>query len=428
MLRPLHPEHGSYQRLTQRGVTLIELMIALVIGLIFSLAVLLMQSSLTKQNMQMSDVMQRDTQSRAALDLLTGDLSNAGYMLDGAKVQCVATLAYDSALPDNPTFFQYPVSATDQPTSIPTSGNVTAGLNANSWPPTGSGNVSQMIQIISSNSPLVASTGSTTDSTEVTNNVTGTSPTNAMADSTLPVGSTSQFAVGDTSVLRVPLNNQIVCFRVPIVSLGASPISISSQGSTLFPATGYSGFDTALSAAQLFPSGQTELGNANLVQNIISDAGPADTSPMQSVVYYVAAAPNPATGGTLPMLMRATLNAANDTIINQPTPIAAGVVSLQALFGVDETDANAVTNYLSWADVVNQHQTANVRSVVFALVTRTLQSNPNNPLVTSVPIPNPSNANGNDLFTAYTPSAAEQHNRYAVITSEVAVRNALWTH
>lgn len=92
----------------QRGLSLIELMVALVIGLIFSLAVLLVQSSLSKQNVQMSDVMERDTQTRAALDLISTDLSNAGYMMDGVQAPCAARLAFDSTVQSTP-FFQYPV-------------------------------------------------------------------------------------------------------------------------------------------------------------------------------------------------------------------------------------------------------------------------------------------------------------------------------
>ena len=75
----------------QRGLSLVELMIALVIGLIFSLSVLLVQAHLTRENVQMSDVALRDSQARAALDLVTRDLSNAGFMLGGVQSRCSIT-------------------------------------------------------------------------------------------------------------------------------------------------------------------------------------------------------------------------------------------------------------------------------------------------------------------------------------------------
>lgn len=412
----------------QRGLSLIELMVALVIGLIFSLAVLLVQSSLSKQNVQMSDVMERDTQTRAALDLISTDLSNAGYMMDGVQAPCAARLAFDSTVQSTP-FFQYPVSASAQAanSALPTSTALSAATPQPTYVP--SGGRTDMISIIGATSARITPTGGNPTTFVVQNTVATSSTANAVQDSTLPLGSVTGVAAGDSALLRMPLNQAIVCFRVPVAAVDTSttPPTITSMNS-LFPGNAYSGFNTALQNAHLFPTGVSTLQNANLVQARLTDEGPASSSTLQTVVYYVANANNAASGGTLPMLMRATLNAANDQMIGTPQPLAAGVVSLQALFGVDETNSGAVTNYLRWSNVVSGGYTNDVRSVLFAVVSRTLHSSPGNPTVTSVAVPSPMSGTGNDTFAAYTPTTAEQQNRFSVVESEFALRNALWPH
>ncbi|MGC8807473.1 MAG: PilW family protein [Thiomonas sp.] len=412
----------------QRGLSLIELMVALVIGLIFAIAVLLVQSSLTKQNVQMSDVMQRDTQTRAALDLISRDLSNAGYMLDGVQPPCAARLAFDSAVQSTP-FFQYPVSAVKQAssTALPTA-TTPAPTPGPTYVPPGGGET-EMISITGANSARITPTGGNPTTFVVQNTVATSQTANAVQDSTLPLNSVSGIAVGDTAQLRMPLNQNIVCFRVPVAAVDTTttPPSITSMNS-LFPSNAYSGFNNSLQSANLFPTGVTQLQNANLAQARLADGGPAATSPLKTVVYYVANAANAASGGTIPMLMRATLNASNDQMIGTPLPLAAGVVSLQVRFGVDETNSGQVTNYLRWSNVVTGHYTNAVRSVLFAVVSRTLHADPSNPQVTSVAVPSPMTGAGNDMFVAYTPTAAEQRNRFSVIESEFALRNTLWPH
>jgi type IV pilus assembly protein PilW len=420
----------------QRGLTLIELMVALVIGLIFSLSVLLVQSALTRQNMQLSDVGQRDTQARAALDLLTRDLTNAGFMLDGVQTPCAATLAYNSGLPSNQNFFQYPVAAFDQPTTLPTSSSLSGSVDANTYPPNGSTNVSQMVVITGSTSALLAPGNGNPTTFVVQNSTTqAAGGQGALKSSVLPLSSTTGLTPGDTALLRMPLGGKLVCFRVPIAQIGpgGSPSStyVASKSTQLFPANAYadSGFQTQLVDAGLLAPG-AQLTNANLIQSRLTDLGPASTSSQEAVAYYVASFSNTASGGTLPMLMRATIDAADDTLVGTPNPVAAGVVSLQALFGVDETSSGGVTNYLSWPDVVSGRYTGDVRSVLFAIVTRTLHSDPKKVPVTGVAVPSPKDNGGPgpDAFTAYTPTASEQQDRFSVIESEVAIRNQLWPH
>ena len=416
----------------QRGLSLIELMVALVIGLIFSLAVLMVQSSLTKQNVQMSDTMQRDTQTRAALDLIGTDLSNAGFMLGGVQTPCAVLLAYDSAISSKP-FAQYPVSAASQPLALPTStAQPSDNYPANSPSPNAYGNAQQftnMVFITSATSALQAPDSSDVSAYVVQNSTTqAANGQGALNSGVLPLASTAGLHVGDTGLLRMNLNGRQACFRVPIANIGPSttPAStyIGSKTSSLFPTTAYAAFNDPLVKAGLLPAGGS-LSNANFIQSRLSDLGGSGSSTLETVVYYIAPYPN-ANGGSYPVLMRARLDAQSDALLAAPEPVAAGVVSLQVLFGVDETNSGNVTNYLTWPDVVSGGYAPNVRSVLFALVTKSLQSDPSYNAPASITIPNPTQGPGQ--FTAYTVPAAYSHNHFSVIQSEVAIRNHLWTH
>lgn len=423
----------------QHGLSLIELMVALVIGLIFAIAVLLVQSSLTKQNVEMSDVMQRDTQTRAALDLISRDLSNAGFMLGGAQSRCSVLLAYDSGIGGSQPFAQYPVSAASQPLTLPTS-TPTGSTNYPSITPDPSAygtkqQFTDMLFFTGATSALQTPGNGNPTAYVVQNSTTqAANGQGALNSSELPLASTAGLSVGDAALLRMPLNGKLVCFRVPIADIGpsTSPSStyISSSSSSLFPSTGYAPFNNQLIAAGALPPGGS-LTNPNFVQSRLTDLGPQTSSNVQTVVYYIGQYAN-AGGGSYPVLVRAVLNAQTDMLVSPPVPVAAGVVSLQALFGVDESNSGSVTNYLTWPAVVSGKYTANVRSVLFALVTKSLQNDPGYTAPATIALPSPSL--GPAQFTPYTVPTGigglpdYSHNHFSVIESEFAVRNQLWPH
>lgn len=413
----------------QRGLSLIELMIALVIGLIFSLSVLLVQAHLTRENVQMSDVTVRDNQSRAALELLTRDLSNAGFMLGGVQSRCSITLAYNSSLA-TPYFAQYPVSAAPQPLALPTT---TTPLPSGTPDPSAYGNTNKqftdMLFFTGSDTALQVPTNGNPATFVVQNSTTKAAPgQGAINSSILPLGSTAGIKAGDAALLRMPLNGKLVCFRIPISNVGpsTSPSStyIDSKSTKLFPSTGYSAFDNQLQKAGILPVG-TNLSNANFIQSRLTDLGPSSSTTQRTIAYYIGTYAD-ASGGSYPMLVRAVLNSQTDALISA-NPVAAGVVSLQALFGVDETNSGGVTNYLTWPDVVSGHYTNAVRSVLFALLTKTLHGDPNYHAPPKIALPSPAGA-GNDAFTSYTVPAAYAQDRFSLIESEIAVRNQLWPH
>lgn len=429
----------------QRGLSLVELMIALVIGLIFSIAILVVQSSLTKQNVQMSDVSQRDDQARAALNLVTRDLSNAGFMLGGVQPACSATLAYDNAGAMSGVFNQYPVSAVSQTTSpeLPTAGAQPA-LAPTSYTAT----PTDMLSIYVAKSgvaPQPAGAAMTLINSTLVNAAPNKGSTNSgpVVTTQLPLNSVTGINGGMVGYLRFFLRNgqqapQWVCIRVPIVGAAntQTPNPINSLDPTLFPSNGYSGFNSALQSEKFLANG-VDLSNAYFpapTRFYLPFHDPANKDRIL-VVYYVALSnpgAAPGTAGNYPMLMRSEINALNDQIITPPTPVAAGVVSLQVLFGVDETNSGAITNYLKWSDVVSNHFTGSVRSVLFGIISKTLHSDPKynapsaiNIMPTTATLPSTGPV-ASDSFKPYNVPSAYANDRFSVLQSEVAVRNQIW--
>ena len=104
----------------------------------------------------------------------------------------------------------------------------------------------------------------------------------------------------------------------------------------------------------------------------------------------------------------------------------------QALFGVDGASAatpptGGVTHYRTWQQVTAGQLAGRVRTVLYAVVARTLQAHRENPEVTQVDIPSPQLAAGDPVFTAFRPRTDdEKRDRYTVHTAEVALRNQIW--
>jgi Tfp pilus assembly protein PilW len=260
----------------QRGLSLVELLVGLAAGIIFSLSVIVVQLALSRQNMQMSDVGQRDGEVRAALDLLTEDLSTSGFLLGGVQPECGAVFAYDSNLPTAGAFQQYPISATAQTstTSLPTS-STQPTITAGSYVSAISSATTSMLSIYVAQTGLAASTTSAPAIYNVQQSVVlnsggtniGTSTSSgAVSTSVLPLQSTTGISAGSVGYLRLffPGNN-IVCFRAPATTV-SSGVSITSSGgsSGLFPSTGYAGFNAALRSASVLAAGAS-LTNNNFV-------------------------------------------------------------------------------------------------------------------------------------------------------------------
>jgi type IV pilus assembly protein PilW len=426
----------------QSGLSLIELMVALVIGLIFSLAILVVQSSLTKQNVAMSDAMQRDSQTRAALDLITRDLSNAGYFQNGPDLgnQCNLLLSYGTG-GGNATV-SAPATAASEPSPLPTSSTLSAQVDPNLYTPS-NGNTSVVLSMTQATATPKVNPAAGGPVNVI---FPGQAPTNPPPNGTnlvlnqLPSG----VQPGDVGLLRLTnfrFSQKTVCFQIPLSHITSksseqdnsvdSLINSSAYPtfSTPFQTKGYTGFNKALQNAGLLPSGQnlqpTDFYGPGTVT--LTDLGPPAQQNLQTVSYWVANQANSG-AGQYPTLMRAVINAQTGALIGQPVPVAAGVVSLVALFGVG-TPTTGITQYLTGPDVLSQNQIGNVRSVWIALVTRSLQHDVNttyqSPATIPVTLPTPNNGYGH-AFDYHVPASATGYH-YSVISSEVAVRNSLWS-
>ena len=419
----------------QRGLTLIELMIGLTISVILAGVVLITMGYLYRQNIVSGNELATNNEARSALDKLSRDVSSAGFMIGGMQNSCVMTLSYNSAISVNNSNYNstYAVTAQDAPgttLALPTSPVITPAYPAGSNIPT---------DVLAVNFAQNATQFTNTGGPQVTLGQFGTtqgSPGQGALNSTqLPVTSTQGMNPGDMALLEVPMsgpatNNQpqLVCLRVPIVNIGPATgqgyAYVKSTPSSQMPSNGYADYGTVLSG-----NGYGTLSNGLLQQAKLLDIGAPSNSNEETVFYYVDKYNyvNNNAQSSWPVLMRTVVNAATDTVTSGPTPIAAGVVSLQALFGVapagTKYPSGGVTQYLTWPHVVSQNLTSEVRTVQIALVVRSLHPDSAYTAPTSISIPNPSPG---DSFTPYPVQPKETHDHFQVYTTEVAIRNLLW--
>lgn len=377
------------------GFTLIELMVALLLSMLLAIGLIKTQSKFGQQTVRNSDIRTRDAQVRAAMDLITQDLSGAGFLFGGTQNFCNALLTYNSA---GSYYVHRPVG----------------GLAA------AAGAVAPFAPSLTLNYPVTASTVTsdvlvTTTTTASTNfndqvyPVVIVSPNPAYTPMTTGVLQTAASlraaATGDVGILQLPVSGKRACVRVPLAVVGQV---VTSAAGALMPTSYYTGFSGQLAAAGF----NDILSNAEIYEGRMVDMG-ATTAPLQTTVaYYVDGS------GAFPMLMRATYSLLDDSLIGTPQSIAAGVVSLSVLFGVDPANSGAISAYETAATVTaNKHWDA-VLSVKVALVTRTINDDPDSsfvgPTVVSIGAPFP------DL------TVPASNHRYVVQQTEIANRNLLW--
>lgn len=393
-----------------QGFTLIELLVALAVGLLLVLAILVVQVRLAEQNTTINDTYARDNEARGAMDLIGRDLSSNGFLLGAVNLRCPFILNYDSAVATSPMFATFPVAA-----SPAVAGNSIAAIAGTaptlSYPASGSGIATDVLTISSTTSLSRFS-----DALSPTVRANPNGAINTLSSGQLPVVSSASLTATDVGLVQVPFYGDRLCIRAPISQLGSASGSAYVQSTgALMPPGAYQDFATQLTSFGV--SSSKVLSNAQLHQAKLTDLGAA-TGGQTAVTnaYYVD------TSGAFPMLMRATINAMNDTVIGAPQTIAAGVVSMQVRFGVDTTGTGTVGSYMTWANVVATGNTANVRSVAVGLVIRSLypDKNVNNTVGSTI---NPGASFG---FQPYIRTASDIHLRFATLHTEMAMRNQLW--
>ena len=388
------------------GFTLVELMVALLLSLLLAVAMLKMQTKTASQSVRIADTGTRDTQARAAMDLITHDITGSGFLFGNVLHTCEALLTYNS----NGTayFAHHPVDAVSAVSGTKMKFAPTITLNY----PAGA------VSAVQTDVLVTMSTSGTTQFNNSANAVvrgdtaTGANP---LSNGITPMKSTAGFVAGDTAIMQTPLGSSLPCLRAPISAFTGT--TMTSSSGTIMPTGGFSGFVTPMSTAGF----STALTNVGLFNSWVVDIGTAATSSQQFAVYYVDGS------GAFPVLMRGVYSLADDTVVTAPQPIAAGVVAMRVSFGVDPTNSGSVTAYEEGGTVTSNKHWSFVRSVRVALVTRTINDDPNADSAgtsgtTSIPIGPVSSAWFSNI------SVPTSKHRYIVNTTEVGYRNWLWKY
>lgn len=256
----------------------------------------------------------------------------------------------------------------------------------------------------------------------------------AVRNGVLPLNSTDGIAVGDVVALTVAVAggrlSGLACLQFPVAALGWVRLSSGRHPALHLPSPGkLADFNPALREIGLLADGQG-LSDTLLAAAPLKNLGaPHQGCATQHLCYYLK--PLPSAQGPVPMLLRGVCDA-DGAPIAAPTPIASGVVSLQLLFGVDGNNAvsapiGQVSHYLRWEHVVQRQLCGRVRTVLYALVVRAMQSKPEHPKVTLVPIASPALGVDSDCFYPFVPrNLQEQHDHYTVHCAEVVLREHSW--
>ena len=400
----------SATRRREGGFTLVELMVALLLSLLLAVAMLKMQTKMASQTMRVSDTGTRDTQARAAMDLITRDLSSAGFLVGNSQYACDALLTYHSGAG---YFAHHAADAFASVTGATMNFAPTLTMNYPTAAAAG-GLTSDVLVTLTSNSaaqfneavnPILQADGGGGATPLTTGNLTlKTTPTTLNVD--------------DAAIVQAPIGTTgVACLRVPVSGIAGNVIT--SSGGTTMPGGFYNGFVAPVAAAGF----TTALSTASLLNSFVVDIGMAANSSQVQTVYYVDGS------GAFPVLMRAQYSLVDDSVITAPQPIAAGVVALRVSFGVDPGNTGAVTAYQSGAQVTAANNWGAVRSARVALVTRTINDDPNADATgyagpTTIPIGPSVGASAAAWFAPITVPTSTH--RYVVNTTEVAYRNWLW--
>ena len=408
-------------RRTQLGFTLIEMMVALLIGMVLVGAVLVVQLNLTSQNVRMSDIGVRDNETRSALDMVRRDLSGAGFLFGGLHRNCDVMLAYNSAAPGiggGPGYFpvtRVAAMAGGPGVQLPFTGGT--GFTV-SYPAAGSPNRSDVL-VIRSTLDATRLTEALSPSINATTSATISPTTSGM----IPLANTAGFNLGDMVVVQVPVgiagNQSRVCMRNQVSAVVVNT-SVALNGTGTMPANFYAGF-----SGQMANYGVSDTLSNVLLQNAkVTNLGSAAAAQQVTYVYFV----DYSSAANWPRLVRAQLNTMTETeIAGTRQDIAAGVVSMQVLFGVDPANTGAVTAYQTGAQVVANQNYDDILCIKLLLVTRSINADPKfTNSVNPINVTAQYNENGYTNYTIPATPASEMQFRYTTQEEVISLRNNLW--
>lgn len=297
---------SSLQPMRQRGLSLIELMIALLIGSILLVGVIQVFSA-SRTAYQLSDGLARTQENaRFAVDYLQRDTRMGGHwgcVSDQSHLQTVGAMVNHIGVTDGPLNFAVSVQGFDAAGTAPTQ-SVTIGAYAGGWSP----GLPTWLQGLnpSAGSDILVLRFLSNQGAPI-NAISGTGPTTFTVPATRwtalttdGVASPRLFGVADCSYVDI--------FQASNVNAGAGTVQVATNASRY--------------TAQ--PSGQTVLYRA------------------ESLVYYVA----PGAGG-----QRSLWRARHNGTSYASEELVEGVESLQLLYGLDRTPDLTVAPPSGYIDV-----------------------------------------------------------------------------
>lgn len=436
-------QHVRTPRTTRRsahGFTLIELMVALVVGMVLVVAVLKLQLQLTRQNVRTADTGVRDNEIRAAMDLITQDLASGGFLGGGAAQYCTSILSYDSnaaGISGNagyyPSFSAWAMTGVAG-AALPMLDQInSAKLPGGTWGPSypaAGGNRSDILFLrTTSDATSLANLSSTTTK----GSANATYP--PLTQQAYPLANSCNFNVGDAALVQATVSGTRFCMRMPVAAIAApcgnNTISNGAGASAFMPATFFTGFSNALN---LVGGTAGSLTNDALWTAKVQDIGTAAATTQVIYAYYV---DSNAAIAPWPVLIRAAINPLNDQVISSQI-MASGVVSLQVMFGLAASaGSTGVVSYVNTANMTAA-QWPLVLTTKILLVSRSLTPDPgqsgggatasyqfNNNGAASLPV-STQYANASypgTKFTDYTFSASEQHQHFTTQMVEISMRN-----
>lgn len=329
----------------QRGFTLIEMLIALLIGVIIMLIVGTTYQAVTIGGLRADTSVSLQNGTRNTFDLMTSDAAAAGFMLYGLAgiSRCGTLLTYNASLPAAVQSRQiYPVVDTPQGaqryipgTDIP--------LDYTSAAATPTDALTFAYNNAFGNSGALGTNG-----VQVTQVTPGTD-----TSASLFVSSSAGFQAKDIGLLVLPTLNS--CIRMQITSIGGADNLIHNSGeSPLNPSKGFSYFNNRLPRAIT----QSDLAQA-LVQNM---GGSASVDGQIEVTYSIR------NFNGMPTLFRTVVNGSGQVM--QDSGIAANVVYIRAQFAPLNADGSIGT-FVPWNDIPAA-QRSKIGAIEFAVL---MQSN-----------------------------------------------------
>ena len=369
-----NPDDPLSPRRNQAGLTLIELMVAMVISIIVGVAIfeVFIQNEYSYlRNRSTGDIVNSD---RHALHVLSNYLSNAGYGL--SLPGCQQTYAYlnGAATP----YAGITVSPAGTPTSItPAPVTLTINLSASQFAGVPIGQMVQSPQPNASNFQLNSAPGSTTCQT--------------------PVQSGDKLI----AAFNGGVCGLVIATKTPGSNAGACVVTFDhGQSQPNNPPGGFSTLIPNLTVGEMDAAQVYDLGNGNI-----------DT------IQFSVIAGTASTPGSLQMAMGGST----------PALFAAGIDDLQVLFGYNTGGGQSVTSY----GYYDPTYATDIRTVTISMVAQSKIKTPGTVTPTKIlvipAVPTSQSLTGTALPAIYyQPPTGVTNEEFNLMTTTVPVMNLIW--